>query len=144
MNIAITGLGILSCHGFGIEAFKTALQNGESYFQKQLQFSMLSFPVISAALTFFDFEDALLRFANKELINKIRIVGRRAPLIIQTSLCTALEALTQAELLDRLKNPSRIGLIVAGQNTTQQYNYQLHKQFGETLHYLPPSYALHF
>ncbi|MEO8963659.1 MAG: beta-ketoacyl synthase N-terminal-like domain-containing protein [Gammaproteobacteria bacterium] len=145
-NIVISGAGILTTHGQGLPAFTRALRAGSQLFKAVHDFPMLDFPVIAARLNQFDFEKGLAYFSHlpAELIQKFRAIGRRSPLTIQTSLLTALEAWDQAQLFHRELNPEKIGLIVAGQNTTQGYQYQLQNAFKSEPAYLPPTYALHF
>ena len=142
----ITGMGVLSSHGLGLSAFESALSEGRNAFRSSMRFPNLSFPVVAAELNNFNFESALNNSSAlpADLINKSRTAGRRAPLTIQASLLAALEAWQHAKLSSRVIDKQRIGIIVAGQNTTQAYQYHIHRNLQEELTYLSPTYALHF
>lgn len=144
--IAVTGMGVLSAHGLGVTALANALQTGANPFKQCADFPMLSFPLIRAGLDDFHFSTALNYFSRlpAPLIQEARAIARRTPLTIQTSIFAALEAWEQAELAHRPIDHQRIGIVVAGQNTTQAYHYQLQKQYSTELSYLSPAYALHF
>lgn len=146
MNVFITGMGVLTAHGLGVPVLMEALQSGVSHFKKTAHFPTLSLPVIAALLNEFNFEIELKKFSHlpNMLIERAYKAGRRAPLTIQASLLAALEAWSQARLAERTTESTRIGLVVAGQNTTQAYQYQMHNAFHHQLSYLPPTYALHF
>lgn len=145
-RVAITGAGILSAHGQGIPGFTQALLAGKSKFIRSERFPELSFPVIVAALNDFTFEKALQNYGDlsDELLTVAHKSGRRAPLTIQASLIAALEAWQQAKLQQRKLESTRIGLVVAGNNTTQNYQYALQPIFRQNPSYLSPTYALHF
>lgn len=141
----ITGMGLVSSLGQGIPILETALRNGLNRFKISSRFPELSFPVIAAELVDFSFEQAINRFtASEALLAQVHQAGRRAPLVIQASLTAALEAWFQAKLHERKINPIRIGLVVAGNNLTQRYQYDLQSKFQQNPSYLSPTYALHF
>jgi malonyl-ACP decarboxylase len=144
--VVVTGIGALSNLGNGVGPFRDGLQKGHRYFTHQSNFSELSFPVIAAALKNFNFENAINAFTeiDEETKTKVYRAGRRAPFVVQTSLIVAMEAYQQARLGKRDLPRNRIGLVIAGQNTTQRYCYDLQKSFDNNPDYLTPSYALHF
>lgn len=142
-DIVVTGIGLLSPHGQGIPSFLNALQNGKSFFAHSKSFPELDYPVITSEIIDFGFDEIMnkcIHISEKQK-DKICKLGRRSPKVIQASLIAALEAWNHAGLSKRRIDPTRIGLVVAGQNTTQRYLYEMH---GKDLNYLPPSYAMHF
>lgn len=141
MQVVVTGMGILSSIGQGIPSFKKSLFEGKSQFGFCSKFPSLSFPVIAAELEAFDFNNSLPQCPLTSIAEK---AGRRAPFTVQTSLVSALEAWHQARLPERNIDSHRIGLIVAGQNTTAGYQQKIAHRYREEIDYLPPSYALHF
>lgn len=145
-RVVITGMGAITALGQGITSLKKGLKKGYSLFNKNPLFPELSFPVISAAIDNFNLEEAVSGFNSipEELKLKVFKTGRRSPKAIQISLITVLEAYQQAKILNRSVDPTRIGLVVAGQNTTQRYSYDLFSSFQEEPSYLSPTYALHF
>ena len=139
-------MGVLSSLGQGVSNFTNALLEGQSGITASSRFPELPFPLAAAELKDFDFNSALffLQDLPSTLLATAQKIGRRAPILIQASIIAALEAWTEAKLHQRPKDNSRIGLIVAGQNTTQGYSYNLHPVFHKNPHYFSPSYALQF
>lgn len=139
-------MGIVSALGQGIPVLTQALLTGRCCFTKSTRFPDLSFPVIAAELQGFYFENALTAFTalQTNLITSAYKAGRRAPLTIQASLIAALEAWQQAELHLRMIDKTRIGLVIAGQNTTQAYQHALRASHRQDITYLSPTYALQF
>jgi len=98
---------------------------------------------LGAFLPTFDYADALRQVAKlpDALVIAASKAGHRAPLTIQASILSALEAWQHAQLVERDTAALRIGLDVAGHNTTRSYQERIMR---EGLDYLPPSYALRF
>ncbi len=142
-GVIVTGMGILGAYGQGVDEFLAALKNHSSNLEQSQSFPQLTFPVVSAEIKDFHFEKALIKCSRVSSVQKEKIqkLGRRAPLTIQTSLISALEAWQEAKLHERMVDPTRIGLVIAGQNTTQHYIYHA---IDKDLNYLLPSYALRF
>lgn len=143
-QIHVTGMGAVTPFGIGIPALTQALQAGDSRFTKSTRFDNLTFPLIMAELSDFSFEYAIEKYSAlpKTLLSAAYKLGRRAPLIMQTSLISALEAWLQSRLHERQIDSTRIGLVIAGQNLTQGYQYNQQNDFKQG--YLSPTYALHF
>lgn len=145
-SVGITGMGIVSALGQGVKDFSIALKEGRSNFVQSACFSDSSFCMVASELFNFSFDEAVNKFKYlpKSLHDSAKLAGRRAPLVIQTSIVAALEAWMHAKLFDRVVPSRRIGIVVAGQNTTCAYQHNTQKIFQGETSYLPPSYALHF
>jgi len=146
VDVIVTGMGAINALGQGITRFNSALLAGQCGISDCIRYPELSFLSAAAELKEFDFHQALLPYSHlpSPLLSAIHKVGRRAPLSIQASLIVALEAWVDAHLHERTKDNRRIGLVIAGQNTTQAYHYDLQASLQNNLHYLSPSYALQF
>lgn len=146
-KVGITGMGIISSIGDDVSSFCNSLKNGKSGIK---QITSLKEPKasvdIAAEIQNFSFLEFLDRFENvpDEKRKRARRLGQRAPLVVQTSIISALEAWRNAGLFDKEALPERVGLIVAGQNSTQNYQYDLIPKFRENPEYLSPRYALEF
>lgn len=146
-KVGITGMGIISSIGNNISTFSNSLKNGTSGIK---QVTTLKEPKVSvdiaAKIENFSFSDSIDRFQNvsNEKYHLAKRLGRRAPFVIQTSILSALEAWCNARLHDGKILPERIGVIVAGQNSTQNYQYDLTSKFKKNPEYLSPRYALEF
>ncbi len=146
VSVNISGSGILSAVGQGVDAFNQALFSGLTSFQRSEQCSQLSFPVVLAELPSFDFHAALLKCElPDDVCERAYRLARRYPLTIQTSVIAALEAWYAAGLATQTTiDSTRIGLIICGNNTTSHYQYQQYSEHYPNSDFLMPSYALHF
>lgn len=146
-NVGITGMGIVSSVGDNITSFGNSLKQGTSGIQKtNLSPSVKLSVSVAAKIQDFSFTEALKKFDTipEEKLAKAKKLGQRAPFVIQTSILSALQAWDQANLFNNKLSPYKIGLVVAGQNSTQNYQYNLIAGFNENPEYLSPRYALEF
>lgn len=146
-KIGITGMGIVSSIGDDVSTFCDSLRNGKSGIKQVAGIKEPKPSVnIAAEIQNFSFLELLNRFQNvpDEKRHNARRLGQRAPFVIQTSIISALEAWCNARLFDNKPLQERIGVIVAGQNSTQNYQYNLIPKFRENPEYLSPRYALEF
>ncbi|HEX4019706.1 MAG TPA: beta-ketoacyl synthase N-terminal-like domain-containing protein [Acidobacteriaceae bacterium] len=138
-DVVVTGIGITTALGIGVDAFTRALRLGDP----------ASPPSHSGGLLLIrDFN--LLAFWNslhlaKDVSPSVRQAARRAPLSLQLSLAVALEAWQNAGLFhDAFYAPEQAALIVAGHNLNLRTSYELAEKYCSRLDYLPASHALHF
>ncbi|WP_459212144.1 beta-ketoacyl synthase N-terminal-like domain-containing protein [Aquimarina rhabdastrellae] len=146
-KVGITGMGIVSSIGNDIPSFSNSLKTGKSGIKKA---TILKEPKISVDLSAriedFSFVDSIdyVQGISEDKYQHAKRLGRRAPFVIQTSIVSALEAWFNARLHYNKPLPERIGVIVAGQNSTQNYQYDLISKFMKNPEYLSPRYALEF
>jgi malonyl-ACP decarboxylase len=146
-TIGITGMGIVSSIGDDIISFCNSLKQGKSGITRVSLSSTPELSVnIAAKIQNFSFSESLKKLQNipEEQFFKARKLGQRAPFVIQTSIISALQAWEQAGLFDNTISSNRLGLVIAGQNSTQNYQYELISKFGKNPEYLSPRYALEF
>lgn len=146
-KVGITGMGIVSSIGDDVSSFCNSLRLGQSGIKQMASIKEPKLSVdIAAEIQNFSFLEFLNRFQNipVEKFNNARRLGQRAPFAIQTSIISAIEAWHNAQLFDSKPPAERMGLIVAGQNGTQNYQYDLIPKFRENPEYLSPRYALEF
>jgi malonyl-ACP decarboxylase len=147
--VVVTGMGVCSAAGYGLAPFAAALQNGRSLVQRTDD-PQLSFPAFKAPLPSFEFRHRLDELAHDErelsdaVMTAARRAGRRTSYPVQVGVVAGLEAWAQAALISRPAAPERTGLIVAGQNTTQSYQYRLRRAFDAAPGSLSPEYAFQF
>lgn len=145
--VAITGMGIISAVGTGILAFEEALYEGKSCFISSKSYPQLSFPLISAEINHFNFNDEMKKYcADQDLQKKLIKLSRQQPYALQLSLIAALEAWQSANMHHHLNkiDMNRVGVVIGSQNASGHYQYNLFEQFKENPEYLTPSYALNF
>jgi malonyl-ACP decarboxylase len=94
----------------------------------------------------FDVTDQLNALELPEQVRaRARQVVRRAPLSLQLSVCTALEAWRQSGLwAGPIYRPDEISLVIAGQNLHLNYAYDMAEKHRGGLDFTPAGYALHF
>ncbi len=141
-TVSITGMGVVTAHGVGCSTFASALLAGASNYQT-VNLPPLPFPVVYSPIDHFSFSQSLaLESEQRKSFEKI---CRGAPRALQVSVIAALEACLQAHLFEKpFTDPSRLGIIVAGQNTSCHYSYSLHESFQKDPEFLSPTYALNF
>jgi malonyl-ACP decarboxylase len=139
-SVQVTGMGIVSSIGHDVASFGRSLAEGQSGIRRMSWPTALQPPVtIGAPIEDFDVETAL----GVEGAFALRL-ARRAPFVVQTSIAAAVQAWRQAHLHTGEIAPERIGLVVAGNNTTQNYRHSLEEGFRRNPEYLSPRYALQF
>jgi malonyl-ACP decarboxylase len=145
-SVGITGMGIVSSIGDDLSAFCNSLRNGKSGIKAAAIKEPQPSVNIAAEIEKFSFLEFLDRFQDvpDEKIHNARRLGQRAPFAIRTSIISAIEAWHNARLFSSKPSCERIGLIIAGQNSTQNYQYDLIPKFRENPEYLSPRYALEF
>lgn len=144
--VAITGLGIVSSLGVGVNTFRDALRDGKTNFTRSLAYPILSFPVIGAFIPEVEFKRVLPTFRGftQEHQQKIQKIARSTPRYLQLGLLASLEAWQHASLPQFPADPTRIGIVAAAQNTSTHYQYDLYNEFQKNPDFLSPGYALHF
>jgi len=147
MSCGVVGMGIVSSLGENKRRFSQALKDGESgiTYLSDKKYAGLSVK-IGAEIKKFSFIDRLQTYDGlaADVLDRARRCAQRSPFAIQTSVLSALEAWQEAGLRDRAMPPDRIGLIVAGENTTRSYQYELQARFEKTPEYLSPKYAVQY
>ena len=142
----ITGMGIFSSIGENVPDFCASLREGRTGFSR-IDRGRSPAPVdIAAEIKGFSFLDGLQRLAGlpEPALGAARRLGRRAPFPAQVAILSALEAWSMAGMFGDRPPAERIGVIVAGQNTTQNYQFGLIPGFLENPEYLSPRYGLEF
>ncbi|MEJ1355068.1 MAG: beta-ketoacyl synthase N-terminal-like domain-containing protein [Candidatus Sedimenticola sp. (ex Thyasira tokunagai)] len=142
--LAITGLGVFSAIGLGSDEFMRSLRDGYNGIGAN---TMDHLPMHAAALLpEFDFKDLVKRLALPKIIHKRTLVAaNRLPKTAQASVICALQAWHEAGLFeDKTLDRSRIGIILAGQNTSTGYSYETLIGREGNLRYVAPSYGINF
>lgn len=143
--VRITGMGIVSSIGHDVAAFGEALVAGTSGIRRLTRATTPPLAVpIGAEIEDFAFQTALRAVPDlpDALQDAAARGARRAPFTVQTSVIAALQAWRQAQLQDGAIPPERIALVIAGHNTTLNYQYGHYPEFRENPEYLSPRYAV--
>ena len=143
--VRITGMGIVSSIGHDVAAFGQSLAAGKSGIRRLARETAPPLAVpIGAEIEDFSYPTALRAVSDlpDALQDAAARGARRASFPVQASVIAALQAWGQARLHVGAIAPERIGLVVAGHNTTQSYQYTLAPEFLENPEYLSPRYAV--
>jgi malonyl-ACP decarboxylase len=146
-GVQITGMGIVSSIGHDIAAFARSLADGKSGIKRRDRQMASALPLdIGADIDGFSFQTMLQQIPDlpDTLTQTALHTARRSPFTVQTSVVSALQAWRQARLHTGEIPPERIGIVIAGHNTTQNYQYSLCSDFQRHPEYLSPRYALQF
>jgi malonyl-ACP decarboxylase len=140
-KVLVTGMGVLTSAGRGIEGFSDCLRSGRVGITSCVEDGL----GVVGRLQGFDFESWLAELSLPELIHQRALrAGRRAPRSAQVSLITALEAWHQAFGGSEIYQPEEINILVAGNNINQAYQRGMMEKFQNDPEFVPASYALHF
>jgi malonyl-ACP decarboxylase len=145
-QVLVTGMGIISAIGQNIKEYGQSLYAGHHGITKLKDtFDPPISVKIGAQIRDFSLNTKLEEYAflGKELIQNAQQYTRRSPYVIQTSVISALEAWGNAQLHDKAIYPERLGIVVAGHNLTQHYQYDHYPKFRQNPEYLSPWYPLH-
>lgn len=143
--VGVTGMGIISSIGDNIHSFTESLRSGTCGI-RQYETNENEAVNLAAKIDKFNFLDQLKKNDKipQDKLEKARRIGRRAPIAIQHSIISALEAWSNANLFNKPIDPERIGIIVGAQNSIGNYQYGLQSKFKRDPEYLSPRYALEF
>ncbi|MEY4483322.1 MAG: hypothetical protein RL693_774 [Verrucomicrobiota bacterium] len=140
-DVLVTGIGVLTSAGKGVQAFTDALNHGRVGITSCTDDGL----GIAGRLKAFSFEETVASLSLPDAMKTRALrAGRRAPLSAQTSLTTAMEAWQQAFGGMEVYPPEQISLLIAGNNINQAYQRGIMSKFQEDPEYVPASYALHF
>lgn len=145
-QVVTTGMGILSTVGNNVEEYAHSLKVGQSgigFYQgtRETDISVR----IGAWMGDISYESSLNRYVSAgDLVYKAKQCARRAPFALQATVLPAIEAWTGARLHDMRIPSERLGIIIAGHNLTQYFQYGLFNKFQQHPEYLTPTYALHY
>ncbi|MBN2532037.1 MAG: hypothetical protein JXB88_04050 [Spirochaetales bacterium] len=146
-RVLVTGMGIVSSIGFNVNDFSQSLKHGNTNFGylPGPEISMDS-AVIGATIKDFSLNTLLDKYTWLPVscsTNILRYAGR-SPLPVIAGVIAASEAWNNADLFNNPVSPERTGIIIAGQNLSNNYQFQLYDKFIKGPEYLTPRYAIEY
>lgn len=145
MNVIISGTGIVSPIGIGIENFSEALQSGQTNFSiKELDHQGQTFSYPVAQVNDFDYKKEIEKLALGEGLKKRAKRLRNLSTGAMHGVCSALEAWLNAGLFDATLNPEKIAIVASGSNTQQATINKAHERYREKLKFINPTYGFSF
>ena len=143
----VTGVGILSSISNNTKDFLNSLLTGKcgiSYLD-YIKDAILSID-IGAEIKDINFPELINR--NTDIDDDVRKtalrIAQKAPFPLKTTLISALEAWCNSGIDSCDYNPYDIGLIVAGQNISQNHQYEIHQKYWKKPTFIFPTYAMNF
>jgi malonyl-ACP decarboxylase len=144
-GVAITGHGIVCSVGHNCKEFTEALRTGKSGISCLKNRTPGIGVNIGAEIRGFSFKNAFEeQNYSKEFVNKIKAILRRAPLLMETVVASALQAMEYAGLIHNNDSTERISIVVAGNNLSQNLNFLTAERYRNSLEFVSPNYALQF
>ncbi|WP_372156764.1 beta-ketoacyl synthase N-terminal-like domain-containing protein [Xanthomonas campestris pv. fici] len=143
----VSGLGVVCSIGHDVLQFGQSLAEGRcGVVREPMPAPSWAEAKLHAPIAGFDFATALQPYADHpgEFALRALRLGRRASLPVQASITSAAQAWTQARLHMGDVAEERIGLVIAGHNTTQSDAYRLYPDFQQHPQHLSPRYAIQF
>jgi malonyl-ACP decarboxylase len=144
-NVLVTGMGVITPIGIGLEPFTRALKEGKTNFSiGEWEHGGRSFHFPIAKVDGFDFRNSV-----REINAGDDVLGRAKRLrhVSQSSLYgirCALEAWVDARLNEADTDRSRIAIVSGGSNTQQASVLLMQEEYREKLQFLNPNYGLNF
>lgn len=141
-RIAITGMGIVSSIGNNVEAFKEGLKQGKCGIRK------VEYPFINECLcgkiVDFNMEELIERYQESlpDISNIIKQNKRRWSNSMRFTVAAAMEAWQDASM--NIVNKERTGCIIAGNNLTNNLQYDQYDSFKKNPEFFKPSFLLQF
>ena len=142
-KIAVTGVGILSSLGCGIEKFNEALLNGRSGFEK---YDSPFIPYIAPLSEQVANEFRMPENAPDEMKQRADKILRRMPFSVKTATYAVVEAMNSAGLIDAgTEQKDDIAIVAGGSNMSAKFEFDAFCKFLDAPEYVRPSYAIqHF
>ncbi len=135
MPVAVTGIGVLTPVGIGVDAFTRALQQAARGVTTE---GVMRLPRVDPIA------EMTARGASRDAVAHAGRVLRRATYPVQVSASAALEAWQHAGLLDESPYaPEDVSLVVGGSNLNQRGTWDLTAAYASKLEFVPPSHGLH-
>jgi malonyl-ACP decarboxylase len=145
-KIVITGMGALSPFGFGLNPLQDALRNERCAVRAIADTHPEESKIIPVAAFFPTTNFAAdINYLNidEALKKKFIQLAARAPSTVQASLLVALQAYQQANLFKDC-HADKIGIIIAGNNTSQKQNFIQQQTYAQDPRRVSPRHALNF
>ncbi len=136
MPVAVTGIGVLTPVGTGVDAFTRALQQTVRGVTTD---GVMRLPTVDPVA------EMTARGAARDAVVHAGRVLRRATYPVQVSASAVLEAWQHAGLLNGSPYaPEEVSLVVGGSNLNQRGAWDLASAYASRLEFVPPSHGLHF
>lgn len=144
-TVAVTGMGVITPIGIGLNSFTNALKEGKSNFSV-IEFNqdghLFKFP--AAKVNTYNYKDLIAEVnLNKVTTNNAKRLRNVSTSTTYGVYC-ALEAWADAGLEDADIDLTRVAIVSGGTNTQQASSQTIRNEYREKLQFMNPTYALNF
>ncbi|WP_281988837.1 beta-ketoacyl synthase N-terminal-like domain-containing protein [Aquimarina aggregata] len=143
--VEISGIGVVSPIGIGVDYFTLGLKNGMTNFSEisfEQNEQIFSYPI--AVTNNFEFKKDIEHLSlDADIIAKAKRV-RHISKSASYGLYSVLEAWTDSGLSEADVDPSKIAIVSCGSNTQQTTLVETQEKYAKKLQYLNPNYGLNF
>lgn len=144
LEVVITGMGVVSGAGIGLNELALSLKNGTSKFEYSPT-EIYHKAVLGSYIDDLQCEKQFLQYSDiGEPFLRAKKCTRRASLAFQSTMLSTLEAWQDARLNKKSASQDRIGIIVAGSNYDQYTHYQIRQKHSASLEYVSPTYSYQY
>ncbi|HTI72984.1 MAG TPA: beta-ketoacyl synthase N-terminal-like domain-containing protein [Candidatus Limnocylindria bacterium] len=141
-RVALSGLGVVSAAGIGLQDFREALQSGRSGIAA-VSGGLLPAAALLAEFSWADWLESV-RPLDTNIYLRARKILHNAPDSVRYSARAAIQAYFDAGLHEQRIPAEDIGLVVAGSNLHQRFVAENAAKFGQRPESINPRYALNF
>lgn len=144
-NTVVTGMGIITPIGTGLQQFTGGLKAGSTNFSAiTMERGGRPFHFPAAHVSGFDFKQAIGSIdISQEVLNKAKRLRHTSQSALYGLFC-ALEAWSDADLNNASIDLSKVAIVCGGSNTQQAGLLTAHDEYREKLQFLNPNYGLNF
>lgn len=144
-KVFVTGMGCITSLGDNCKELLTSLREGKTGIGESVYFNNLA-PDIKVAA---EIKQPIVIDTrhDEELLRRIRkVIRKKSTLPIESTISSILDALFMAEIPQAYFKglEGKTGLVVGGNNLTQNTQYLLHKRYNDSIDFVSPKYALEF
>lgn len=144
-NVFVTGMGCVTPAGNNCKELLTSLREGKTGIGESVYFNSLA-PDIKVAA---EIKQPIVMDTHddEDILRRIRkVIRKKSTLPIESTISSILEALLMAEIPQAYCKglEGKTGLVVGGNNLTQNTQYLLHERYKDSLDFVVPKYAIEF
>jgi len=145
MNVVVSGAGVVTPIGIGMNAFGKSLLSGHSNFNKiKVDHLGVSHFYPAAVVNDFDFKSEIEKLAINDAIKKQARQFRNLSAACMHATCASIEAWSNSGLFESNTNPAKTAIICSGSNIQQDTIYNTQQRYREKINLINPTYGFAF
>ena len=145
MKVVISGMGIISPIGIGVEQFNKSLALGRTNFSiVELEHLEQTYRYPAALINEFDYKNEINQLPIEETLRKKASRIRNISTSATHGIYVALEAWNKSGLFDAEVDLSRVAIVLSGSNIQQAAQFKMQERYREKLKFINPTYGFNF